>query len=113
MAVDYKELYREQEWSTDEKRALARVFALAEVAAAPSVSATISEKVVHKELGGKLAADETHDLQKVFEGLRAAIDADNASYDIAPHFRAHRWNGNKERVVRAMANAVIAQVSAT
>lgn len=113
MAVDYKPLYQEQEWSTDEKRALARVFALAEVAAAPSVSSTISRAVIHKELGGKLAADERHDLFQVFQGLRAAIDADNASYDIDPHFSAHRWNGNKERVIRAMANSVIAMVSAS
>lgn len=113
MAVDYKEFYREQEWSTDQKRAYTKVFQLAEAAAAPSDSAQITRQIIAKTLAGKLARDEEHDLERVFEGLRAAIDADNASYDIDPHFRAHRWNGNKERIVRSAANAVIAQVSAS
>lgn len=112
MAVDYKNLYREQEWSSDEKIALNRVFALAETAANPSTSSVISDAVVHKALGGKLAADEYHDLRKVFNGLRVAIDADNASFNIAPYFSGHRWVGNKRRVIEQMADEVIAQISA-
>jgi hypothetical protein len=112
MAVNYKPLNRNQEWSSDEKKVLRKLFGLAEAAADPSTSATISRLVVHKTLAGKLDANEEQDIRTLFDGLRTAIDADDTGYDIVQHSTAFRMNGPKKKIIKTMAEAVVAMISA-
>jgi len=80
MAVNYKPLNRNQEWTEDQKIVYRRLFGLAEVAADPSTPATISRSVVNRTLAGKVSASEMQDLRSLFIGLRKAI-ADAAGVD--------------------------------
>lgn len=112
MAVNYKPLNRDNSFTEDEKIVLRRLFGLAEVAANPSTSSTISRSVVNRTLAGKIGADAQQDLRSLFAGLRTAIDADNTAYDLQPHFSADRWTGNKRKIVKAMAQAVVDMISA-
>lgn len=114
MAVNYKPLNRNQEWGTDAKRAIARLFGLAETAAAPSTSATISRSVVNRTLAGKVGADEEQSFRSLFEGLRNAMDADNASYDITPHVTNCAFgSARRTKIIKNMANEVVAMISAS
>jgi hypothetical protein len=112
MAVNYKPLNRDQEWSVDEKNVYRKLFGLAETAADPSTSATISRTVVNQTLAGKVGAGEEQDLRSLFAGLRTAIDDDDTAYDLQPHFAADSWTGNHRRIVRAMAQSVVDMISA-
>jgi len=89
-----------------------KLFGLAETAADPSTSATISRSVVNRTLAGKLSATEEQDVRTLFAGLRDAIDNDNTSYDLQPHFAGDRWTGNKRRIIKAMAQSVVDMISA-
>lgn len=103
MAIDYKSLYRFGGYTIDQKRHLARLLATAEAA---TTSAEISRKVVHKSLAGKFARDETERWQRYFEGIRAAIDAEDTAYDIDPHM--HGWrNYQLERLVKSWGTTII------
>jgi hypothetical protein len=114
MAVNYKPLNRNQEWGTDAKSAIRRLFGLAETAAAPSTSATISRKVVNRTLAGKVSAKEEQAFRTLFGGLRDAMDADNTSYDITPHVtNAAFSSARRTKIIKNMANEVIAMISAT
>lgn len=112
MAVNYKPLRRTNEWGTDKKRVIERAFALAETAADPSTSATISRDAIHAKFRGKLSAQEEQDFRAIFDALRTAIDDDNTSFDIDPHLGATRFTSAQKRVIRAMCNSVIAMISA-
>ena len=112
MANNYKPLRRNSSRSTDEKRALEKLFGLAEDAADPSTSTEISRKIVNRTLAGKLSASAEQDLRSLFDGLRTAIDDDNTAYDLQPHFAADRWTGNERRIVKALAQSVVDQISA-
>lgn len=112
MAVNYKPLNRDNTFNEDKKIVLRRLFGLAEVAAAPSTSATISRSVVNRTLAGKLDASEEQDIRSLFAGLRNAIDNDNTSYDLQPHFAADSWSGNQRRIIKGMAQAVVDMISA-
>lgn len=112
MAVNYLPLRRNQEWSTDSKRVIAKLFGLAETAADPSTSSVISRSVVNRTLAGKVDASEEQDIRSLFKGLRQAIDDDNTAYDLQPHFAADRWTGNKRRIIKAMAQSVVDMISA-
>lgn len=112
MAVSYSALNRNQAWSSDQKIVYRKLFALAETAADPSTSATISRTVVNRTLGGKLSATEEQDVRSLFAGLRTAIDNDDTAYDLQPHFTADRWTGNQRRIIKAMAQAVVDMISA-
>ena len=112
MAVNYKPLNRNQEWTEDQKIVYRRLFGLAEVAADPSTPATISRSVVNRTLAGKVSASEMQDLRSLFIGLRTAIDDDDTAYDLQPHFAADSWTGNKRKIVKAMAQSVVDMISA-
>ena len=112
MAVDYKPLNRNQEFSTPQKAALKKVFGLAETAADPSTSATISRKVVHLALSGHFPANDKQAIQALFKELRSAIDADDSSRDLAQVFSAWTMEGAKRLVIKNMANSVVAMISA-
>lgn len=113
MAVDYKPLRRNQEWSTDAKRAIAKLFALAETAAAPSVSTTISRDVVNRTLAGKIDAGEEQAMRSLFIGLRAAIDADNTAYDLTPHLTNCAFGSSRRtKIIKNMAQSVVDMISA-
>lgn len=113
MAVDYKPLRRNQEWGTDAKRAISRLFALAETAADPSTSATISREVVHRTLAGKVSANEEQAFRSLFEGLRTAIDADNTSYDLQPHVTNCAFDSaRRTKIIKTMAQSVVSMISA-
>jgi hypothetical protein len=112
MAINYNPLNRNSSWSTDQKNVLRKVFGLAETAAAPSTSATISRTVLNRALGGKLPANQEQDIRSLFAGLRDAIDADDTAYDLSDHFAADSWTGNERRIIRAMAQSVVDMISA-
>ena len=112
MANDYNPLQRNSSWSTDAKKVLRKLFALAETAANPSTSATISGSVVNRIIAGKLSSTEEQDIRSLFVGLRTAIDADDTAYDLQPHFSADRWTGNERRIIKALAQSVVDQISA-
>jgi hypothetical protein len=109
MAVDYKPLNRQQDWSSDEKMVLRRVFALAELAAV-GASSIISRTVLHNTIAGKLDAGEEQDLRALFSGIRDAIDATDNAYDVVQHTTAFTMTGNKRRVIKTMAEAVVAMI---
>ena len=113
MAVNYKPLNRNQEWGTDAKRAIARLFGLAETAADPSDSSVISRDVVNRTLAGKLGAEEEQAMRSLFIGLRSAIDADDTSYDITPHFTSNSFSSaRRTKIIKNMAQSVVDMISA-
>lgn len=112
MAVSNAALNRSQDWSSDQKKVLRKVFATAQSAALAENSALVSRSIVHTQLAGKLDSLEEQDIRSLMEGIRYAIDNNNASYDLQPHFTADRWTGNKRRVIKAMAQAVVDQIPA-
>lgn len=113
MANDYKPLNRNSSWSSDQKAVLRKLFGLAEAAAAPSTSTEISREIINKTLAGKLSATAEQDIRSLFDGLRKAIDDDDTAYDLQPHFTADRWTGNERRIIKALAQSVVDQISAT
>ena len=112
MAINHKPLLRCQEWSTDEKRVISKLFDLAFTAADPSTSATISRTVVNRTLAGKLDGTSEQDLRALFIVLRQRIDDDSTTAIGSEHFGATRWTGNKRRIIKAMAATVVAAISA-
>jgi len=113
MAVNYKPLNRNQEWGTDAKAAIRRLFGLAEVAADPSTSATISRTVVNRTLAGKVSANEAQAFRTLFAGLRTAIDADNTSYDINDHVTNCPFDSaRRTKIIKNMAQSVVDMISA-
>lgn len=111
MAVDYKPLNRQQDFSVAQKAALKKVFLAAEASAlvAPS-STTISRSQVHTILAGYFDGDAQHDIQALMKEIRDAITDTDAARDITSVVGAWRMGGNRKRVIKAMANAVIAQI---
>lgn len=113
MAVNYKPLNRNQEWSTDAKSAIRRLFGLAETAADPSTSSIISREVVNRTLAGKVSAKEEQAFRSLFEGLRTAIDNDDTSYDIQPHVTNSPWDSaRRTKIIKNMAQSVVDMISA-
>jgi len=113
MAVDYKPLRRNQEWGTDAKRAISKLFGLAEDAADPSTSSEISRKIVHKTLAGKVSAGEQQAFQTLFAGLRTAMDNDDTTYDIKTHVTSCRWDSaRRTKIIKDMAQDVVDMISA-
>lgn len=112
MAIDHKPLRRCNEWSTDEKRVISKLFDLAFTAADPSTSATISRKVVNTTLAGKLDAGSEQDIRALFIILRQRIDDDDTTAAFGSHFGSSRWTGNKKRIIKAMAQTVVDAISA-
>lgn len=113
MAVNYKKLNRNQEWGTDAKRAIARLFGLAETAADPSTSSVISRSVVNRTLAGKVSASEEQAFRSLFEGLRTAIDDDDTDYDLQPHVTNTAFSSSRRtKIIKGMAQEVIDMISA-
>ena len=110
MAVSNAALNRSQEWSSDEKKVLRKIFDLAQTAATSSTSSVISPTVVHTTCAGKLSAQEELDIRALMNGIRGAIDATDNTYDVVPHTTAFRMNGEKKKIIRVMAEAVVAQI---
>jgi hypothetical protein len=113
MAVDYKPLRRNQEWGTDAKRAISKLFGLAEVAAAPSTSSVISRSIINRTLAGKVDAGEEQAFRSLFIGLREAIDNDDTAYDLQPHLTNCAFGSSRRtKIVKQMAQAVVDMISA-
>lgn len=114
MAVNYKPLNRNQEWGTDAKHAIRRLFGLAEAAAAPSTSSEISRTIVNRTLAGKVSAAEEQSFRSLFEGLREAMDNDDTSYDITPHVTNCAFSSSRRtKIIKGMAQDVVDMISAT
>jgi len=110
MAVDYKPLNRNQEFSTPQKAALKKIFGFAEAAATGGDSTIVSRKKVHLALSGHFSANDRADIQALMKEIRdASDDADNAR-DLSSVFGAWRMEGAKRLVIKTMANAVVAQI---
>jgi hypothetical protein len=109
MAVDYKPLNRQQDFTVQQKASLKKIFQAAEAAAAGSSSA-VSRELVHRYLANHWDGDARHDIQALMAAIRAAVDATNNAYDIDSVISAFRMEGNKKKVLRVMANAVIAAI---
>jgi hypothetical protein len=113
MAVNYKPLNRSQEWGTDAKGVIRRLFGLAETAADPSTSATISRSVVNRTLAGKVSAADEQAFRSLFAGLRTAIDNDDTSYDIKTHVTNCAFSSSrKTKIIKNMAQSVVDMISA-
>lgn len=110
MAINHKPLLRCQEWSTDEKRVLSKLFDLA-FTAATGASTIISREVVNRTLAGKLDAGSEQDIRALFAVLRQRIDDTSTTAIGAEHFGASRWTGNKKRIIKAMAATVVAAIT--
>ena len=114
MAVNYKPLNRNQEWGTDAKHVIRKLFGLAETAAAPSVSATISREVVHRTLAGKVSANEEQAFRSLFAGLREAMDDDDTAYDLTPHLTNCAFDSaRRTKIIKNMAQSVVDMISAS
>ena len=110
MAVDYKPLNRQQDWNVQQKAALKKIFEAGESAATGGDSTLVSRKLIHLAMGGWFDGDTKHDIQALFKEIRdASDDADNAR-DLTAVVGAMRFGGNKKRVIRIMADAVVAQI---
>ena len=113
MAVNYKPLNRNQEWGTDAKSAIRRLFGLAETAAAPSDSTVISRSVINRTLAGKVGADEEQAFRSLFDGLRTAMDNDDTAYDIQPHVTNNPFgSARRTKIIKNMAQSVVDMISA-
>lgn len=111
MAVDYKPLNRQQDFSVDQKKSLKKVFQAAEASAlVDPASSTITRTDVHTILAGYWDGDARHDIQALMKEIRSAISATDNARNIDSVVGAFRMTGNKKRVIRTMANAVIAQI---
>lgn len=105
--MNFNSLNRNQEWSTDHKKVIRKVFDLAEAAAVAEDATLISRSVVHTTLAGKLDASEEQDMRSLFAGLREAVGTTGSSYDLQPHFTADRYTGNKRRIIKGLAQQVV------
>ena len=110
MAVNYKALNRQQDLAVHQKAALKKVFELAEVAVRNGDSSLVSRTLVHLALAGNFEGDIQHDIQALMKEVRSAIDDSDANRDIGPVISSFRMDGNSRKIVRTMADAVIAQV---
>jgi hypothetical protein len=109
MALNFKPLNREGNWTVAQKKSLKKLFELAESAATGSDSSIISDTVVHTTLSGYFDSEERHAVGRLMNGIRSAIDATDNAYDVKLHLSGH-GGGNQKRVVKALADAVIVQI---
>jgi hypothetical protein len=107
MAVNYKELYRIQEYSVDAKKVITKAFEAAEVAAAAANNVGITDNDLNQIVAGKLDAIEEHDFRILFDGIRAACSADDNTFDISPYWKGNRWDFQKESFMRNASQAVV------
>ena len=107
MAVDYKELYRNQEYSVDAKKVIHKAFVAAEASAAGGDATLITDAIVNQIIAGKIDAIEEHDLRVLFDGLRAACTEDDNTFDITPYWKGNRWDFQKESFMRNASQAVV------
>jgi len=110
MAVDFKPLNRNEDFSVDQKAALKKVFTAGQAAATGGDSTLASAKIVHTALAGFFSGDDKHDIMALFRHIRKASDAANSSYDITSVIGGFHMNGSCRKVIKTMANAVIAQI---
>jgi hypothetical protein len=75
MALNFAPLNREASWTTAQKKALKKVFNLAETAAVGGDSALVSRSIVHTTLSGYFDSEERHAIGRLMTGLRNAIDS--------------------------------------
>jgi hypothetical protein len=111
MAVDYKPLNRNQEFSTPQKAAIKKIFGFAEVAAAAAPDASaISRTIVHTVMSGHFSANADRDIRALFKEFRSAIAAQDSSRDLDSTFGGMCMEGTQRRLLKTMANAVVAQI---
>jgi hypothetical protein len=70
----------------------------------------ISPKVVHLTCGSKLNESDYLDIRALFAGIRSAIDATDNAYDVVQHTTGFKMDSSKKRVIKTMAEAVVAQI---
>ena len=110
MALNFDSLNREGNWTVDQKRDIKRLFNIAETAATGGSSADFQREDVQRTLMTHFDGVEKHDLSRLMDGLRSAVDATDNAYDVSIHISASRLGGNKRRVIRALADAVVTQI---
>lgn len=110
MAVNYKPLNRQQDWTVQQKAALKKIFQAAEAAAVGGDSSLVNRTLVHTYLAGHFSGDDHHDIQALMKAIRDASDAADNARNIDSVVGSFRMNGNRKRVLRIMSNDVIAQI---
>ena len=108
--MNFASLNRNQEWSSDEKKVLRKLFTLAESAATGGDSTIISPTVVHTTCGQKLNSNDYLDIRALMKGLRSAIDAADTSYDVVQHTTAFRMEASKKRIIKDLAEVIVPQI---
>ena len=111
MAVDYKPLNRNQEFSTPQKAALKKIFGFAEVAAAaaPAITA-ITRTIIHTAMSGHFSANMDRDVRQLFKHFRVEIAAQNSTADLDSVFGGMCMEGTQRRILKTMAEAVVADI---
>jgi len=111
MAVDYKPLNRNQEFTTPQKAALKKIFQAAESAAIGGASTLVSRKLVHLALSGHFPENDKRSLQVLMAEIRSASDAADNSRDIDSLMGGgFSMEGAKRLIIKTMADATIAQI---
>lgn len=108
--VDYKSLNRSADLSTLQKKALKKVFLAGEAAAQNSEPKLCNTTIIHRAVGGWFSGDEQGDIQALFKAVRTAIDTSDTKYDLTHVVGSFRMGGTRRRLLRTMAEAVVAQI---
>lgn len=105
-------LNRNQEWSSDEKKVLRKLFTAANSAASGGNSALISPTVLQTVCGQKLNSNDYMDIRALMKGLRESIDAGSAPAEGAVKWTtAFRMEATKKRVIRELADGALALIT--
>lgn len=110
MAVSYVSLNRNQEFSTPQKAAIKKIFGLAEAAATGSDSTLVSRTLVHLALGGHFSPNAVRDIKALMREIQSAVDAQDNARDLNSTFGVMCMETRQRKILKTMANAVIAQV---
>lgn len=110
MAVSFASMNRQQDWTVQQKAALKKIFLAAESAATGGDSSLVNRTLVHTYLAGHFSGDDHHDIQALMKEIRDASDAADNARNIDSVVGSFRMTGNRKRVIKQMANAVIAQI---
>lgn len=111
MALDFKPLNRQQDYTVQQKAAIKKLFTAACEFATSADAASgkiISRSGVHTVMAGDFSGDEKHDMQRVFKWVRLKITNENAPNidGMDEAFMGYRSTGNKKKVIRELAQYV-------
>lgn len=111
MAVDYKPLNRNQEFTTGQKAALKKVFAAMYEMCINSDASYCTRKFFHRALAAHFSGLEYDDLFALYEFLRDRMEAlDNTTMPDSV-VSTFRMNTAQKKIIRVMATAVAVDIS--